>query len=311
MRRWFAVIALLISLFAPASVRAQSLSAPEQTTPITIQALEIDLWPEYDRPNVLVIYRVTLASSVKLPAELTLRLPAAAGQPSAVAEQTANGLFNIQYDNAARDGNYQLVRFTTTLPQLQIEYYDPALKKNGSSRTYGFTWPGDYPVTDMQVKVQQPRTASNMVLEPKTGTSGTASDNLVYFNVPIGNVKGGETFVLNLSYQKSDDSLTQSAAFEQVTPVVPAPTGPTSQLNLNQILPWLLGALGLLLIGGGVFWYMRSGTTKSPAPSRHRPRASSSADVKSNGDEIFCHQCGKKASSSDVFCRSCGTKVRR
>jgi hypothetical protein len=227
-----------------------------------------------------------------------------------VAEQTANGLFNIQFDNSGRDGKYQLVRFTTTLPQLQIEYYDPALKKDGSSRTYGFTWPGDYPVTDMVVKVQQPRTASKMALEPKTGTSGTASDGLVYFDVPIGKVNGGESFDLNLSYQKSDDSLTQSAAFEQVTPVVPSPSGPTGQINFNQLLPWLLGALGLLLIGGGIVWYVRSGASASPAPT-HRHTRPPGAAVKAGGDEIFCHQCGKKAGPSDAFCRSCGTKLRK
>lgn len=309
MRRWFAVIALLISLGAPVTVRAQSLFAPEQNQ-ISIQSLEIDLWPEYDQPNVLVIYRLTLASTVKLPAELTLRIPTSAGQPSAVAEQTANGLFNIQFDNSGRDGNYQLVRFTTTLPQLQIEYYDPGLKKTGSSRTFGFNWPGDYPVTDMVVKVQQPRTASKMTLEPKTGTSGTGSDGLIYFDVPIGKVNGGETFELNLSYQKSDDSLTQSAAFEQVTPVVPSPSGTTGQFNFNQILPWLLGALGLLLIGGGIFWYICSGATTNPAPT-HRHSRSSSGAVKANGEEIFCHQCGKKAGPGDGFCRACGTKLRK
>jgi hypothetical protein len=312
MRRWFAVLALLISLSAPAVVRAQSLFLPQQTNPIAIQSMEIDLWPEYDRPDVLVIYRITLASTVKLPAELTLRLPAAVGTPSAVAEQTANGLFNIQFDNSARDGNYQLVRFTTTLPQLQIEYYDPGLKKNLSARTFSFTWPGDYPVTDMQVKVQQPRTASKMTLEPKTGTSSTANDGLVYFDVPIGKVGGGETFALNLSYQKSDDSLTQAAAFEQVTPVVPAQNGTNSQFNFNQILPWLLGALGLLLIGGGVFWYMRSGSTTNAAPQRRRPRSSEETSGRTaGGEDTFCHQCGKKASGSDVFCRSCGAKLRK
>ena len=308
MRRWFAVIAFLVSLFVPVSVQAKP-AQPAQTQ-ISIQTLEVDIWPEYDRPGVLVIYRVNLAADVKLPADLTIRLPVAAGQPSAVAEQTANGLFNVQYTNTGRDGNWQLVNFTTTLPQLQIEYYDPGLKKDGDKHSFAFNWPGDYPVADMQVKVQQPRTASQMTLGPKTGTSSTASDGLTYFDVPVGKVSGGETFQLNLTYQKADDTLTQSAAFEQVTPIAPTNNGTPGPFNMNQILPWLLGGVGLLLVGGGIVWYLRGGDSRNQPPVRRHNRAAPSIE-KESGDDIFCHQCGKKAGSADVFCRSCGTKLRK
>ena len=308
MRRWFAVIAFLISLLMPASVQAKSfLPAPTQ---ISIQSLEVDIWPEYDRPGVLVIYRVNLAADVKLPADITIRIPVSAGQPTAVAEQTANGLFNVQFTNTGRDGNWQLVNFTTTLPQLQIEYYDPGLTKDGNKRNFAFNWSGDYPVTDMVVKVQQPRTASQLTLGPKTGTSSIGTDSLTYFDVPVGKVNGGETFQLNVTYQKSDDTLTQSAAFEQVTPIAPTNTGTPGPFNLNQILPWILGAVGLLLVGGGIIWYLRGGSPNRQEPVRRHDRAASQPE-KSSGDDIFCHQCGKKAGSADVFCRSCGTKLRK
>ena len=317
MRRWFAALALLLSLSLPAAVQAHALDQAQN--PVTIQSLEIDIWPEYDRPGVLIIYRVTLSSQVKLPAEITLRMPSAVGQPSAVAEQTDNGLFNIQFNNAGQDGSNELIRFTTTLPQLQIEYYDPALKKNGATHTYSYAWPGDYPVQEMLVKVQQPRTATGMKLEPKTGTSGQEGDGLTYFTVPVGKVNGGETFQINLTYQKSDDNLTQPAAFEQVTPVgAPAP-GTSGQLTLDQVLPWALGGLGLILIGGGVFWYLRTGR-EPPAPERRHASRRSQTTLKassagngasSEGEGIFCHQCGKKAAEADIFCRSCGAKLRR
>ena len=331
MRRWIAVLAFIASLWMPSTVQAHAVDQAQN--PVTIQALEIDLWPEYDRPGVLIIYRLTLASTVKLPAELTLRLPSAVGQPSAVAEQTDNGLFNIQFTNAGKDGNFELIRFTTTLPQLQIEYYDPGLKIDGSNRSFSYQWAGDYPVQDMQIKVQQPRTASGLKVEPKTGTAATESDGLVYLSVPVGKVNGGDTFQLNISYQKSDDTLTQPAAFEQVTPVGASAPGASAQLTLDQVLPWLLGGLGLILIGGGVFWYLRTGREQAPsAPHRHS-RAGQAAGQKANKvlpnrdvllnlqdqanppapskEGVFCHQCGKKSGPADVFCRSCGTKLRK
>ena len=73
LKRWgLGLLILLVGFFASTyDVGAQN--------DITFAGLEIDLWPEYDRPDMLVIYRITLDNSVKLPAQLTLRIPAAVG----------------------------------------------------------------------------------------------------------------------------------------------------------------------------------------------------------------------------------------
>jgi hypothetical protein len=308
MRRWLAVLVFLASFVSPVAVHAQA--APQTQNPVTIQSLEVDLWPEYDQPKVLVIYRMTLASTVKLPAEITVRLPVAAGNPSAVAEQTANGLFNLQYTTADRDANWQMFRFTTTLPQLQIEYYDPNLVKKSTLHSYTYQWPGDYAVAQMSVKVQQPRTASQMKLEPNMGTSSLGNDGLTYFEVPVGKVDGSQTFQLSISYQKSDEILSNSAAFSSVTPVGPTTPGAGASASLNQWLPWALASLGLLMIGGGVWWYLRTGRQSTANGPRRHARGAPPAPA--NGDAaIFCHQCGKKAAGGDVFCRVCGARLRR
>lgn len=303
MRRWFALLILLFSLSMPAQVQA----APPAKSDIALQSLEIDVWPEYDRPGVLVIYRITLSPQVKLPAEINLKVPVTAGNPSAVAEQTANGLFNLQFSEAGRDSQWITIRFTTTLPQVQIEYYD-ALKKDGVNRAYTLRWPGDYAVADLLVKVQQPRTASGLTLAPNTGSAITGQDGLTYFNVPLGNVDAGASFELNIQYQKNDDQLTQTSSFEQVTPVNPA--NPNVAPAFPQSLPWILGGLGLVLIGGGIFWYLRGLQPASPIPGRARHRGAP-AETAPPGDAVFCHQCGKKAAAGDIFCRACGTRLRR
>ncbi len=304
MRRWFIVLALLFSLFLPRSVQAQ--------TDITIQTLDVEIWPEYDQPSVLVIYRITLAPEVKLPAEMILRVPKAAGAPNAVAEQTATGLFNINTVQAGEEGDSLLFRFTTTLPQLQMEYYDPSLQKNGAAHSFSYHWTGDYPVQNLTVKVQQPRTATNMRILPNTGSSGPADDGLTYFNIPIGSVAGGDTFKLDLTYDKSDDLLTQPQTFEAVTPVAPVNQASMGRVTLNEVIPWLLGGLGVLLIAVGVFWYVRTGRQPTPASSNRRKRRTAAVvEPAETGSAIFCHQCGKRASSSDVFCRACGTKLRK
>jgi hypothetical protein len=313
MRRWFALLTLLLSLCIPARVQAQrpvhasnAVQALAQSA-ISIQDLQIDVWPEYDQPGVLVIYRITLAPTVKLPTEMTMRVPVSSGGPSAVAEQTANGLFNLEISETGRDNQWVTIHFTTTLPQLQLEYYDTALKADGAQHTFTYRWPGDYPVASLLVKVQQPRTASQLSLEPNMGTSSTGQDGLTYFDVPLGKVDAGQSFQLQVRYQKSDSELTQNAAFTQVTPVPPANSSATSRA-FPQLLPWLLGLLGVVLIGGGVYWYLRSARPpSSPARTRHRGEMVEPA----SGEVLFCHQCGKKAGSADIFCRVCGAKLRR
>jgi hypothetical protein len=306
MRRWFIILAILICLSTPRPIQAQS--------SITIQTLDVEIWPEYDQPSVLVIYRITLSPDVKLPADMALRVPKTAGAPTAIAEQTATGLFNVNFSQAGEDGDFTIYSFTTTLPQLQMEYYDPSLVKNGSARSYSFRWPGDYPVQAMTVKVQQPRTATNMRLTPNTGTSAPGSDGLIYFNIPVGNVAGGDTFKIDLTYDKSDDLLTQPQTFESVTPAAPVDQATAGRISLNEVIPWLLGGLGILLIAVGVFWYVRTGRQPAVSPSdRHRRRAASASaqPVETAGGAVFCHQCGKRAASGDVFCRACGTRLRK
>lgn len=306
MRRWILcfLAVVLIGLSMPRFALAQN--------DISIQNLEVEVWPEYDQPSALVIYRITLSSQTKVPAEMVFRIPRAAGGPAALAEQTENGLFDIKkYSQVGEENDWLLFQFITTSSQLQLEYYEP-LVKNGSERSYTFRWPGDYAVESMTVVVQQPRTATNMRLQPPTGTSGPGSDGLTYFNIPVGSVSAGSTFKLQISYTKPDDTLTQPQAFEAVTPALPVKGAPPRSV-LNTVIPWVLAGLGLVLIGVGIFWYLRTERTPSKKSSR-RPRhgeAPSPGRVSQQDSPIFCHQCGKRAQPGDVFCRTCGTKLRR
>ncbi len=43
---------------------------------ISFSSVVVDLWPEFDRPEMLVIYHLTLSPSVSLPADVTLQIPA-------------------------------------------------------------------------------------------------------------------------------------------------------------------------------------------------------------------------------------------
>lgn len=318
MKNWKVVLLLvaLAALMLPFGSRAQE--AP------TFGSVEVDLWPEFDRPSMLVIYHITLSPEIELPADLSLRIPAEAGSPHAVAMRQPNGdLFSAAYERQVM-GDWAEIIFTATSPDVQLEYYDPTLEMDGSQRHFEYNWPGDYAVGDMNIVVQQPVGATNLQLAPGLGSSRTGSDGLVYHTVQVGPLSEGQDFTITLDYEKESDSL--SAASLQVEPSAPISGSQTGLSSLSSALPWILGVLGLALIVGGGVWYYRSGQERGAKTQRRgrrksNPRTEAASEERSAGgypemeggagsSHIYCHQCGKRAAPGDKFCRTCGTRLR-
>jgi hypothetical protein len=85
------MLSLWIVLLVPVSVQAQG--------KLHLSLVSVDIWPEYDRPAVLMIYHITLAPDTVLPASLSLRVPSGA-EINAVAVVDATGnLINAPYDS--------------------------------------------------------------------------------------------------------------------------------------------------------------------------------------------------------------------
>lgn len=305
--RLFSILALVLLL--PTTV-ALAQSAP------TFASVEVDLWPEFDRPSMLVIYRISLSSDVRLPVELSLRIPGSAGSPNAVAVKQPDGsLINLPYNQQDVGNGWSGLTFSATGLDLQIEYYDPGLTKNGTARSFIYRWSGDYAVSALTIEVQQPVGAMNMKISPSLGAGVAASDGLVYFSQLVGALTQGQSFEITLEYDKANDDL--SAGSMSVSPGGSLDQTASGRLTLTSALPWILGFVGLMLIVGGGVWYWRagkqSGTSRSlRTQNRPRPRGPTKNDEAGlqDGGNVYCHQCGKRAAAGDRFCRACGTQLR-
>ena len=275
---------------------------------VALNQLTVDLWPEYDRPTVLIIYHATLSPADSLPAELTFRIPASAGDPHAVAVRQVDGsLLNATFERQV-SGEWGLITITATTPEIQFEYYDPDLQIQGDQRHFEFHWPGDYAVDSFIVQVQQPVSVATMRFSPNLGSSTLGADGLTYYNSEIGSLAAGSTFTISVDYEKSSDAL--SAGSQQVLPSAPISNETLGRVTLREVLPWVLGALGIVLIAGGGWWYWRSGQQVSPKKSRRRKPVSEIISGSMPEGEVYCHMCGKRAESGDRFCRSCGARLR-
>jgi hypothetical protein len=294
----------------PAVARA----APPQQAPITLPSVEVDLWPEYDQPSTLVIYKMTLPAGLTLPADVTLRIPARVGKPNAVASKQADGnLVNANYTQTNGNDWSTLTIKATTL-EIQLEYYDPGLSKNGQARSFKYEWPGDYAVSALTIQVQQPVGASDMKITPSLGTGAPSTGGLVFYTSSLGSKPAGDKTTVTFEYQKATDGLSSaSLPVEAAGGLGPSSTPIAGSSGLpSWAIPAVLAVAAALLIVGGVFLY-RQMSVGQPQSARKRHKSAGDREespLAADGSGVYCHQCGKRAGPGDRFCRTCGTQLR-
>jgi len=205
-----------IRTLALTALMAAAAPALAQEQAPTLARLEVALWPEYDDPRVLVMYRAQLPPGIKLPAVVQLEIPASVGEPHAVATKHADGgLFTATYVRTVK-GDWATIAVTADVVDLQLEYYAP-LDTSKPERKLGWTWPGGIAVQDLAVEVQRPRTATSLRLGPGNAELGVLSDGLTYGRLDLGAVKAQAKATLTANYTKNDAQLTspRSATAQQ------------------------------------------------------------------------------------------------
>jgi hypothetical protein len=298
MRKWFIVLAVLMAVWITFPVRAQS--------EVRLRSVTVDVWPEYDQPAVLVIYHISLSTDTKLPATLNLRIPAPAEVFAVAVADTTKGLLNAPYDRSVQ-GSWATLKITVNSRDVQVEYYD-TLIKNGTARHIVYEWAGDYAVEAFAIALQQPVGATEMVTEPALAKSSVGQDGFVYYQSAPLALTTGQAFTLTADYQKATDALSTTGL--PVQPTQPLNGNTPGQVTMSGALPWILAGVGgaLLVVGiVGGFYMWKNGTRRSSAS---RKRHSQPQQV-SEGDAIYCHQCGKRAQQGDVFCRTCGMRLQK
>ncbi len=305
MAKWLVAIMMGFCMAIPVLVQAQS--------PVTLDSVKIDLWPEYDRPEMLVIYHIFLPANTSLPARLTLRIPSEAKNPSSLAYRDPSGeLYNLDFTRSETTQWISII-FSSPAKEIQLEYYDPRLVKNGTTRAFTYTWPGDYDVSRLSFQVQQPVSATAMKITPETGEGLSDGSGLVYYDDTIGAIKAGQEPAIVLSYEKPNDDLSIQAL--SVGPSAPINSQTPGRSTLGRVLPWVFGGVALLLIGGGGYWLWQSRRMPQPGQiHRHAARSTrpkSAAQPATPGEAFYCHHCGRRAAPDDIFCRACGVRLKR
>ena len=290
-------LAVLAGLFLalPFSVRAQS--------PIRLSSLQIQLWPEYDQPSMLVIYDFRLPDSAKLPVSVSINFPKEAHLVAVASQSTDGSLLNTDYIGPTVTEQWQSVTIQIQTPTTyHIEYYQP-LSRTGDKRQFTFLWPGDYAIDDISISLRIPPDTTSIITDPAMkstkGADGTAS-----LIKDFGALEAGQDFPLQIRYSRTSETL--SVPGETVQPSRPLGSNTPGRVLLSNYLPYILGALGVVAIGAAAIYFLQPGRRQATARRRsHGGRAESKAKT-----ETYCHQCGARAQPGDHFCRVCGSRLR-
>jgi hypothetical protein len=306
MRKLFTLLMLLVLFVLPARVHAQSA--------VVVDTLDVSIWPEYDTPSVLVIYKIALSPSASLPAQVTFRVPARVGKLSAVAVgNTADTVSDSGVDYKFTPGaEFTEVTVNAAARFVQVEYYDENLKKNGNQHEYVFDWQGNLAASNFRFELRQPLQSSNLTVEPALSNTIVDADGFHFSEYKKTGLAVDEKLIFTVNYQRDTDS--PSTSFLTVQPSAPLDQAVTGQSTWTTYLPWGLGGLGvaLLLVAGWVYWTTSRSTNKSAGVGRKRHSINNlNADVNGDDQQVHCAQCGKRAQDGDRFCRACGARIRR
>ena len=296
MRKWFLIVAigLLLALPFPASAQDN----------VTLSTLNVQLWPEYDQPSMLVLVDFELPATTLFPVKLTFHIPADANLVAVASYSKEGNLINAMYEGPAKSGSLQAFTVTLNDPQARFEYYQP-ITFNGHERSYSYLWNGDYAIDAFGIRVLEPADTTALTTTPKLGPAVVES-GLTYHESSAVKLKNGEEFKLALKYTKTTDTLVSSP--QGVQPAAPVDENTPGRVSLNKSLPYVIGGLGVVMVAGGLFYYWQTG--RAPA-KRPRRRVHVVKESEEDGGEAYCPQCGTRAKSNDRFCRVCGARIRR
>lgn len=222
-----ATVALLCAL---CTIGADAQGQPE------IARLEVVFWPEFDRPDMLVIYRIYLSDTTDLPALVSVPIPTEVGAPHAVAVANNEGDMFITPYTQQEAGGWLIIALEASTTEARVEYY-AELDIEGSERDFTFDWPGGLDVGDFRYEFQQPVGSEEPIIKPPPEGEYLGLYGLDYYWSSMGALDADSKARIQISYVREQSGLTVDL-LQQVPPRSrPEATGTPDQPTATTTLP--------------------------------------------------------------------------
>jgi len=281
MKKIYIITLLVLLLFGITSAYAQE--------EITIDQVYVELRPEYDSPDILIVYSVLLSEDLNYPVDITVNIPASSGGPSDVWE-VIDGLPVATTFDLTQEGDWISVNIKTESPLIYVDFYDPDFNNQSSTRSYTYRYPDGLISDVVNLVLWQPAETENFqtsisfpeISEDEFGT---------IFHMASINPDALDNYEIDFSYIAAPNAAADL----------------DSDFSLTDALPWAMGILGLGILAMGIYnLSSKSGSKVKSSKKKYANKGRGSNNKKNK----FCHKCGAKIYSKDKFCSECGAKTR-
>ncbi|MGC8878622.1 MAG: hypothetical protein ACP5R2_05315 [Anaerolineae bacterium] len=301
---WRKLVAKVLFLICVGLLSSSAQATAQSST--ALADLTIALWPEYDRPEVLVIYQGELAPEVSLPATVSIEVPASVQQIHAVAYLDENINTLITLDEFRLEAISQSKRLTLTTParRFHAEYYaNGLLTRDGDRRTIHYVFTATMAIANFHFEVQQPVGAMEFVSDPMPVSIEKRGDNLSYAHYPVEILTAGTSRSLRVSYRRATDIL----SFDATHRTAQGFTSPSVSTVASTGLPleWSTALVGSFFLGAGLGYFMRDRLRR-----RHPGGALHTGPVRHDPAAHYCYRCGARLYPKALYCHLCGTSRR-
>lgn len=264
-----------------------------------IDALAVDLWPDYDRSSVLVLLTGKLSDDTKLPTTFTLPLPETAKLNAVARIDSSDGIMKDDIFSSPTPGG---LRLTTPDLRFRVEYYLP-YEVNNNRRTFNFTWLAGLSVNNFQLKVQRPISASSLATKPASMNISKGQDEFTYYAFPVKTVSAGQFFSVDVDYTMNTAQLSATSLALPSTdlqkPGLPSTSKTGAGINWT-VVSVVAGGLLIVII---FVWQI---ATRRGSSNQF---VTKNTKTQKQPQEEICSDCGNKVDKDDWFCRNCGTAL--
>ncbi len=265
-----------------------------------ISYMDVEIWPEYDEPRVLLIYKGSLVAPGKTPTDFTFVIPDGA-HVHMVGGVDANGQhIHATYQTHKRADGLVELTYRLTVPDFYMEFYYNPLG-GAAQRRFTYTVLSPFVMDTLVVAVQEPQRAQDFTISPLTEQVSQDRNGFNYYVLQYDGVKAGARKAVTVAYRKTDDQPSIASPGDATSSATP-PAAPGGHRTAIAIL----ALVALVSAGFGLWPLVRPRIVRGRADVGARE----SASRPETGAARFCTQCGESLSPDDRYCARCGAPTR-
>ncbi len=254
----------------------------------------IALWPDYDKPGVLVILTGEIEKD-QLP--LRIKTPIPVGADIVLGTGQEGGTTDLSPLNEINSEKGRLIDALFIKPQFQIEfYYNPFDKKENRKSEYVFEL--NHLLNSYHVAIQIPLGADNFIFSESDIDSVRDDHGLEYIRKRFDLLPSNSPQTFSFSYFNKNERLTIDV-LQEMLDVMPSKdlevdenVRAIERYRLPKYQPYIILAFVVMAIS--IVFFKSEKKELKPAEKNKKN---------------FCTKCGKKIKHKNHFCSNCGNQL--